>query len=86
MYKVKITKISTNPNAMRTPDMVGICQELPKEGEIFIMLGEGLEFGTRCFNTSVIKSIVQEGNLFILQTQNSVYHVENLGEVDGDLR
>lgn len=82
MYRVKITKVSTNKNAMRTTDMEGKCIHLPQEGESFTVLGIGLEFGFRNFTTSIVKSVVQNDDSYLIETLNSVYKVDVLEEIN----
>lgn len=83
MYKVRFKKIRNNHNRMRTDVVEGITHELPKVGESFVMLSEGLEFGTRMVNTSPVQNIETIDNKHQLFTESgSLYEVEVLGEVD----
>ena len=79
MYKVKIEKISNNPNKFRTSSMEGLAPRLPTTGESFIVLGEGLNEGIRTFNTSMVKdfsrSQEESYTVYQVQTLNSIYKV-----------
>ena len=60
--------------------MEGVTRELPTEGKQFVFLGEGLEFGTRCVNTSIVKIVLQKDNEYIIHTESgSIYQVDFLG-------
>lgn len=86
MYNVKFTKVHNNHNRVRTDEIVGITKNLPKEGEIFVLIGEGLEFGTRVVNTSPVKMLLENENNpgeYLLHTESgSIYQVNILGEVN----
>lgn len=78
-YKVIFKKISNNHNRLRTDEIEGQTDELPVEGKPFIMLGEGLEFGVRIINTSVVEKVEKVFNLYTIETQSgSVYQVEHI--------
>jgi len=77
---IKLTKISTNVNKLRTNEISGCCHELPRVGFSFHMYSEGIEFGTRCVSTSTIKEINEETKTF--KTLNSEYKIEVLDKVD----
>lgn len=80
LYKVKFTKIQTAHEKMRTDVVEGVTRELPTEGKIFALMGEGLEFGTRCVNTSPVKKLEKDGNTYTLHTESgSIYQVDFLG-------
>jgi len=80
MYKVKFTKIKADHDKLRSETVEGVTRELPVEGKSFVLLGEGLEFGTRCVNTSPVKKVEKEGHKYILQTESgSTYQVDFLG-------
>lgn len=79
-YKVKVTKLSDNKNAFRTNDMFGVCVELPTPEKCFLMFGEGLEFGTRLFRSSLVQSVEQIGDSITFVTLNSTYRLDILSK------
>lgn len=82
MYEIKFTKIRNNHNRIRTDVIKGITHELPQIGQGFVMLSEGLDFGTRYIQTSPIKNIKTIDNKHQIFTESgSVYEIEVLGEV-----
>jgi hypothetical protein len=76
MINIKLTKISANTNNLRTNQVIGKCFELPKNGEVFVMYAEGLEYGTRMVSTSLVQEVHEKG----FKTQNSEYALEVLSE------
>lgn len=80
MYQVRVTKLSDNKNAMRTESIEGEAQNLPEIGKSFVVIGEGLEFGHRLFNTSMVQNIEERDNKLIIKTLNSLYQVEILNK------
>ncbi len=83
MYHVKIKKISNNENAMRTNEIEGISKDLPKIGQVFMLIGEGLEFGHRLFNTSEIKEVIElNQSKYKIITLNSVYEIDIINKVE----
>ena len=78
MYKVRLTKIRSNHNNLRSNIIVGETNELPKVGEGFQMLSEGIDFGTRHVWTSPIKHLEKMNNTYQFNTENSVYKLEIL--------
>jgi hypothetical protein len=83
-YKVKLTKVSTNKNGMRTPIVEGYCDELPTVGQGFILLTEPLETGdVRKVWTSNVKAFsVEEPKEMQFTTQYSEYRLEIQAEVE----
>lgn len=80
MYKVKFKKIHSDHDRLRTDEVEGVTRELPTEGNIFVLLCEGLEFGTRCVNTSIVKKVEKNENTYTLHTESgSIYQVDFLG-------
>ena len=78
MYNVKLTKIRSNHNNLRSNVIVGETSELPRLGEGFQMISEGLVFGTRRVWTSPIQHIEKIENTYRFNTANSVYKLELL--------
>lgn len=81
MYAVKFSKLKNDHNRLRTDEILGKTQELPQVGKQFVLFGEGLEFGTRCVNTSPVKSVERhQPDLFVITTESgSIYNVQVLG-------
>lgn len=72
LKKIKLTKVSSNTNALRTNEIIGTCAALPEVGFHFVMYSDGIEFGTRIVQTSLVQEI--NGDLF--KTENSEYKLE----------
>ena len=83
MYLVKFKKIKNDHNRLRTDEVEGVTRELPTVGKSFVIIGEGLEFGNRCVNTSPLKKVEEIENGYRLHTASgSLYEVELLGVVN----
>lgn len=81
MIKVILTKIESNHTNLRTDVIEGETAELPTQGKDFVLLGEGLEFGTRIVRTTPIREILKfSETLMEFKTQNSRYKLEIVGE------
>ncbi len=74
MINVKLTKLSSNANNLRTNEVIGTCTKMPEIDEPFVMYGEGIEFGVRMVSTSLVKEI----NGIVFKTLNSEYKLEVL--------
>lgn len=79
--KVKLTKILSNHENLRTGQVDGFCDSLPSIGNPFVLMGEGLDFGVRLVVTSAVESIYlidknKTRNLFHFKTKNSEYSLE----------
>ncbi len=77
MYNIKFTKISNNVNKLRTIETLGFCHELPKVNERFTMWSEGIDFGIRLIQTSVVQEVTDT----TFKTTNSEYKVELINNV-----
>ncbi len=73
MLKVKLTKISTNQNRLRTNEFTGEAPCRPEVGKSFFMYTDGLEFGTRLLMTSLVEELLLDG---VFKTRNSKYKLE----------
>jgi len=80
MYNVKLTKIRSNHNNLRSNVIIGKTNELPTVGEGFQMLSEGLDFGVRHVWTSPIKHLEKIDSIYQFNTANSVYKLEVLSK------
>lgn len=82
VLNVKLTKIESNHNNLRTNDMVGTTAQIPEVGHEFIILGESLSFkgGARVIHTTEIKDVKLDlaNKKMTFQTQNSTYDLEVL--------
>ena len=81
MSKIKLTKIESSHNNVRTKETIGEAPILPEIGKSFILFGDSLEFegGIRTIHTSTIEEIekITEKEL-IIKTLNSTYKIEIL--------
>ena len=79
-----ITKISKNPNKVRTPSMLGFAR-VPRFGDRLIVIGKGLEFPDRIrvLTTSLVQKVVKSGtSRYLIQTENSTYQLDRIGPCD----
>lgn len=81
-YDVRLTKIHSLHNNLRTDTIEGVTNNLPETGSSFIMFAEGLDFGTRVITTSLVQNVEQIGNEYLFRTLNSAYKLEVLGEAN----
>ena len=84
MITIKLKKISSSHNNLRTDVVEGVCLSFPEVGESFCMLSSPLVSGSvRTIRTSKIKSIEQlKSNIYSIITQNSQYEVELLEAIN----
>ena len=80
MLNVKLTKIESTHNNLRTNDMEGKTGSIPEVGYDIMVFGEGLVFGTRVIHTTEVKESVYDKTTktFTFKTQNSTYTLEIL--------
>lgn len=80
IYKVRLTKIVSTHNNLRTNEIEGMSSSLPVVGQGFNLTGESLTKGmnARLVSTTEIKEIEQKGNEYIFKTLNSTYKLEVL--------
>ena len=77
-HKVKLTKIKSSYDNLRTDEIEGETLELPEKGKSFQMFGPGLVAGTRMVITTEIQFVEKMGNVYRFNTLNSTYQVEVL--------
>ena len=79
MIKVKLTRITSNHNNLRTDSVEGETEQLPTPGEDFVLLGVGLEFGTRMVRTTPVGEVMNLSEKEMeFKTKNSHYRLELL--------
>lgn len=80
MLRVKLVKIESNHNNLRTNEMEGRTGSIPEVGYDIIVFGEGIEFGTRMIHTTEVKESTynKETKTFTFKTKNSTYSLEML--------
>ena len=83
-YNVKLTKIRSSHEELRTDELTGFCNELPTLDLTFIMFAEGLESGeaVRMVRTSRVQHVENMDNIINFGTENSLYKLEVLGDDD----
>ena len=81
-YKVKLTKLKSNHNFLRTDIVVGYTTELPEVGSGFSMIAESLTLGFpmagRLILTTEVQLVERIGKEFQFSTNNSSYKLEVL--------
>ena len=87
--KGKLTKLSDNKNALRTNEIEGKFEHLPKVGQSFTIIGEPLKKGMLCrlvMTTAVEELLNPEYGVYILNTVNSTYRLEvDENELEGTI-
>jgi len=76
--KVKLTRIESTHNNLRTDSVKGVCFDFPVVGEAFTMYGGTLTgvSGVRAIITSSVEWIKMVDGDFIFKTKNSLYELE----------
>jgi hypothetical protein len=80
MLEVKLTRIQSTNDNLRTPSVEGVAQEIPRVDSRFLMFSKGLEFGTRLVCTTEVKEVVlidstELTDTYRFTTQNSEYEL-----------
>lgn len=80
-FKVKLTKIQSNHQNLRTNEILGTCMHLPVEGSVFYLMAPPLESGNvRLVTTTVVQKVVDLGSVLDFETENSSYKLEILSK------
>lgn len=75
-YKVKLTKLKSNHNNLRTNEVDGYCHRLPILNQGFTMFAESLTgAGVRTIQTTKVLELDTLGNVITFRTRNSTYKV-----------
>ena len=74
-HKVKLTKIKSNHDNLRTDEIEGETLELPEKGKSFQIYAPGLVHGIRMVTTTEIQFVEKLGNVYHFNTLNSIYQV-----------
>ena len=79
-YRVRLNKIISTHENLRTSEVEGESLALPTIGEGFILIGKSLTEGAnaRLVVTSEIKEVEQDGIDYVFKTLNSTYRLEIL--------
>lgn len=84
IYNCRLTKLSDNPNATRTPGMEGWTLDLPEAGEKFYIVGKSLTSPENVADYRIIvTSKVQRIENEVFWTENSQYRLEILPMREG---
>lgn len=79
--QVKLTKVKSDHNNLRTDEVVGECDSLPEVGTGFSMYGEPLDskLNVRLIRTSEITQCTLTSPIsYLFHTLNSVYRLDIL--------
>jgi len=84
-FKVRLTKLSSNKNDLRTKDVIGRTSRLPMVGRSFELLGEPLEdeeANYRVVTTNLVFETVDKdnGSIEFMTRSGSQYRVEILDD------
>lgn len=83
--QVKLVKISSKHNNLRSGEVVGLTTAMPKVGTNFVMVAPALENGNlRVVATGPVQKCEHDefANLFRFTTLNSVYELHVMKEED----
>jgi hypothetical protein len=83
LYNVKLTKIDSSHDIVRTNEIVGVAVKLPEIGATFQMLSEPLDTSmganARYFETSPVQNIFKnDDGTQVIHTTYSIYELEVL--------
>lgn len=85
--KVKLYKVESTHNNVRTNETEGVAPAMPEVGKTFLLYAEPLTPGAtvRYIHTTTIQSVEELSNKLIeFKTRNSTYRVEKLDESDSE--
>ena len=77
---VKLTKLCSNHDHVRTPEIVGECGYLPIKGRIFTMVAPPLDKtkAVRFLHTTIVQDVIHDGETYMFHTRNSTYRLDVL--------
>jgi hypothetical protein len=80
---VKLTRIVSNHENLRTNSIVGKCIKTPRIHHRFLMTSEPLnkDKDIRFVLTSVVQKVHVKGNKYTFHTENSKYELEMLDDI-----
>lgn len=80
MHRVRLVRLESTHNNMRTDEIIGECIALPKEGERFIMTAPPLKtpHGHREIVTTPVLHVVRGPFCHLFKTKNSSYQLDLL--------
>lgn len=80
MHHVRLTRVTSTHDRLRTDEVEGQCIGLPVIGRDFILIGKPLVEGYafRFIQTTPVKSLKLENGSMIFTTDNSTYKLEVL--------
>lgn len=85
MLKVKLIKVESNHDNVRTDEMLGMSGFIPEVGYGFQIIGEALvaDYNCRVIQTTKISEVDfdKETRTFTFKTKNSTYRLEILDKV-----
>jgi hypothetical protein len=83
-YNVKLFKIASIHNRVRTDTVLGMTADLPEIGKEFRMTGPGLKFGMRLVLTTPVIAAARLDDSFLFRTRNSTYALLVIDEFDDE--
>ena len=83
-YRGRLTKVSDNPNALRTPSIDGYFSSPPTLGQSFVMYADALDpkADFRQVATSIVKAIIESDTHTRFNTLNSVYELTDIRTIE----
>lgn len=77
-YKARLVLLQSSHTPLRTPDVVGTCDDIPEPGKCFVMWGAPLDTtkDVRTVVTSGVQTVSYAGDgCFLFKTRNSSYEL-----------
>ena len=78
--KVKLIKLRSKHERLRTLTVEGVTARPPTKGNKFLMFAEGLVRGIRVVETSIVNNVSMINDDYLFDTQYSSYRLEVLDE------
>ena len=82
MHKVKLEKVESSHNNLRTNSVTGVCIELPIVGKSFMLMSDEVLTASatvRVINTSIVKDVLKCANGDLsFTTENSTYLLKTM--------
>jgi hypothetical protein len=79
MYLIKLKKIESTHENLRTDEINGMSHDLPEVGQSFTLIADPLERANphkRVVTTTPVVKVTKTGNEMVFETANSVYSIE----------
>jgi len=85
-YRVRLVKIKSNHENLRTEVVEGLTKALPAEGKRFLVIADSIDSAAsvRYVHTTEVEFVEQIGDEYMFHTANSSYRVKVLEVLSGN--